>query len=75
MEKSIRKSVTAFGIFASGLVAGYAVSVLSGKLSLRSSLFPSTFGSISIPKILPVIPDFEKERISIDVETHLGYNE
>lgn len=75
MEKSIRKPVTAVGIFTMGLAAGFAASVLSGKLCSRASLYPSTFDSLSIPKILPVIPDFEKERISIDVETHLGYNE
>jgi len=75
MEKSIRKSVSAYGIFASGLVVGYAASVLSGKVSFRSSMYTNRFGSLSVPKILPVIPDFEKEQISIDVETHLGFNE
>ncbi len=69
------KSVTVFGLFASGLAAAYVASLISGKVYSRLSLCATSLGSLSIPKILPAIPDFEKEQISIDVEKHLGYNE
>lgn len=75
MENRIKKSARVCGIFASGMIAGVAASMLTGKsrpwfLQLRKQI-----SSISIPKILPAIPEFDKEVLSIDVETHLSANE
>ena len=75
MEKSFRKSVSVFGIFVSGVIVGCAATVLSGKSNFLLLQFRERIGQASIPKILPAIPEFDKEYITLDVETHLGLYE
>jgi len=74
MEKSYRKSLSASGIFASGLVVGYAVSMLSGNSNYWYSQLRGRIGRVSMPKILPTIPEFDNQ-LTIDVETQLGMHE
>lgn len=75
MEKSLKKSVSAFGIFASGLVVGYAASLLSLKSNHWYSQLRGRVGQLSMPKILPTIPELDSGQISIEVETQLGMDE
>jgi len=69
----MRKSVATFGFFATGLIAGYMASLFSGKSCSWSPVYSNNISRLSVPKILPTIPDFDKERISIDIETSLKY--
>lgn len=75
MENLIRNSAKTWGIFASGMIAGLVASLLSRKSEPFILRFRKQLGRTSLPKIVPTIPRFDEELRTIEVDSHLGFNE
>lgn len=75
MENAMKKSARTFGIFATGLMAGYAATMLSRNYDEWYPKIQQKFRGISIPKVAPTIPEFDDELLSVEVDPHLGFHD
>lgn len=75
MKPNIQKAASAFGFFASGLIAGYTASRLANpfKKHLKALNIPDI--SLSDIKITPTIPEFDTETSLDDLGLDLAMNE
>lgn len=75
MNRSIRKSVKTYSVFATGMLAGYAASKLFKNGTTGLKYMGDRVSALSFPEITPVIPDFDKELATSDLNSHLGFDE
>ncbi len=75
MKLNLQKTVTACGLFASGLIAGYTASRLTDPL--KRHLISVKRLDLSLPdfKITPTIPEFDTETSLDDLGLDLAMNE
>lgn len=75
MKTKLNKTATACGLFASGLIAGYTASRLSGPLKEHLASFKESSENISRYKITPTIPKFDATTPMDDLGLDLAINE
>lgn len=75
MKTKLNKTATACGLFASGLIAGYTASRLSGPLKEHIASFKESSENISRYKITPTIPEFDATTPMEDLGLDLAMNE
>lgn len=67
MNTSYKKTAAACGLFASGILAGYAASSISRKAKKPVSDFTRLFRKIELPRIVPQIPEFHQASASLEM--------
>ena len=75
MKLTFNKAATACGLFASGLIAGYTASRMSGPLKDRLAMVKESTQSFRSYKITPTIPEFDNTDPLDNLGLDLAMNE
>lgn len=75
MKQKMNKTATAFGLFASGLIAGFTASRMSGPLKEHFTSVKQSADLLSRYKIAPTIPELDITDPMDDLGLDLAMNE
>lgn len=75
MKITISKTAAAFGLFTSGLVAGYTVSRICPPLNDQITLLRNTAKHLFNIKIIPAIPELDAETTFTELDLDLAMDE